>query len=121
MRIAIPVAGGKLAMHFGHCDQFALIDIDPEKREVLEKRFVPAPPHQRGALPGWLAEQGAEVIIAGGMGGRAQGLFREKGVRVVAGTPEEGVDGLVRSFLEGHLSRGPAVCDHSEKPCKEDG
>ena len=121
MRIAIPVTGGRLSMHFGHCGEFTLVDVDPDKREVLKKRSVPAPSHQRGTLPWWLAEEGAEVIIAGGMGGRAQGLFKEKGVQVVVGIPEQGVDALVKSFLEGRLSQRPPVCDHSEKPCHDDG
>lgn len=28
MKIAIPMAGGQLCMHFGHCEQFALVDVD---------------------------------------------------------------------------------------------
>ena len=28
MRFAIPLAEGQLCMHFGHCEQFALVDVD---------------------------------------------------------------------------------------------
>lgn len=31
MKIAIPVAEGKLCMHFGHCEVFALFDVNEEK------------------------------------------------------------------------------------------
>lgn len=34
MRIAIPVTGGRLAEHFGHCEQFALIDVAEEEKEI---------------------------------------------------------------------------------------
>ena len=37
MRIAIPLAGGKLAMHFGHCEQFALFDVDSDNKEIINK------------------------------------------------------------------------------------
>ncbi len=56
MRIAIPVADGKLAAHFGHCEKFALIDVDEEKKEILANEMTEAPPHQPGLLPVWLDE-----------------------------------------------------------------
>ena len=34
MKIAIPLAEGKLCIHFGHCETFALIDVDVEKKEI---------------------------------------------------------------------------------------
>jgi ATP-binding protein involved in chromosome partitioning len=120
VRIVIPVTDERLAMHFGHCDQFTLFDVDPENAEILKRESVSAPPHQRGVLPDWLSEQGAEVIIVGGMGGRAQELFREKGIKVIAGSSELSLDELVKQYLEGVLAEGPEVCDHSEKPCHDD-
>ena len=72
MRIAVPVATGKLAAHFGHCEEFALIDVDLDKKIILNQDRIAAPPHEPGLLPGWLAKHGAEVIIAGGMGMRAK-------------------------------------------------
>jgi predicted Fe-Mo cluster-binding NifX family protein len=112
MRIAIPVADGKLSAHFGHCERFALLDVDPEKRAVLKKEEVPAPEHQPGLLPRWLAERGATVIIAGGIGGRAQGLFAEQGIRVVVGAPADAPEELVTAYLAGTLKTGDNVCDH---------
>lgn len=112
MRIAIPVAQGRLSMHFGHCEEFALVDVDPEKKVVIKKEMVSAPEHQPGLLPKWLHEKGADVIIAGGMGGRAQGLFAENGIQVVVGSSEDDVDHIVISYLEGRLQTGPNVCDH---------
>jgi len=34
MKIAIPLAGGKLSAHFGHCQEFAIIDADPATCEA---------------------------------------------------------------------------------------
>ncbi|PKL37468.1 MAG: ATPase [Spirochaetae bacterium HGW-Spirochaetae-1] len=112
MRIAIPVANGALCMHFGHCEQFAIIDVDVEKKSILKKDFVTPPPHEPGLLPRWLAEKGATCIIAGGMGGRAQDLFTQNNIRVVTGAPAESPDKIVEAFLDNKLVTGPNTCDH---------
>jgi predicted Fe-Mo cluster-binding NifX family protein len=51
------------------------------------KEVIPSPGHQPGFLPAWLAEEEVSVIIAGGMGSRAQALLKENCVEVVAGRP----------------------------------
>jgi predicted Fe-Mo cluster-binding NifX family protein len=112
MRIAIPVANGKLAMHFGHCEQFALLDVDPENKAVLKTETIAAPPHEPGLLPRWLHERGADMIIAGGMGQRALGLFAENGIQVLVGAPSDSPEDLAVSYLKGTLSTGGNVCDH---------
>ena len=112
MRIAIPIAEGRLAMHFGHCAQFALIDADPEQKTILKQEVIDAPEHVPGMLPPWLAERGATMIIAGGMGGRAQGLFAQQGIQVIVGAPAESPEWLVKEFLDGTLIAGVNACDH---------
>ena len=42
MRYAVPVSGGVVAAHFGHCEHFALIDVDEEKKEIVGKELVPS-------------------------------------------------------------------------------
>ena len=112
MRIAIPIADGKLALHFGHCERFALVDVDPATKKILKREDVEAPPHQPGLLPPWLAERGAKLIIAGGMGQRAQGLFSEQGIQVVVGAHAEPPERLISDYLAGTLQAGENVCDH---------
>lgn len=112
MRIAIPLANGKLSLHFGHCDHFSLVDVDPATRKILKREEVEAPAHQPGVLPRWLAERGVTVVIAGGMGQRAQALFAEAGIRVVVGAEEQAPGGLVSDYLTGTLDVGDNVCDH---------
>jgi len=111
-RLAVPVAGGRLCQHFGHCEQFALVDADPESRQMGEPTYLNPPPHEPGVLPKWLAEQGVDVVLAGGMGSRAINHFSDAGVKVVTGvavaTPEE----LVRSYMEGSLTAGENACTH---------
>jgi predicted Fe-Mo cluster-binding NifX family protein len=112
MVIAVPVANGMLAQHFGHCEEFALFEVEPDGKTVSDKRVLTPPPHEPGVLPRWLHEQGANVIIAGGMGSRAQSLFSENSIKVVVGAPAEDAEQVVRAHLDGSLEPGVNVCDH---------
>jgi ATP-binding protein involved in chromosome partitioning len=112
MRIAIPLANGKLAMHFGHCERFALIDVNVENKTIVHKEEVIPPAHEPGVLPRWLAENNARVIIAGGMGMRAQDLFVRNGIEVRVGAAAENPELLVAAYLEGTLQVGDNICDH---------
>ena len=112
MKIAIPISAGRLSMHFGHCEQFAIIEADPQSKEILNTTLHPAPTHEPGALPRWLSEQGAEVILAGGMGMRAQQLFTQNGITVVVGASAEEPQKLVMDYLNGILKSGENICDH---------
>jgi len=99
-------------MHFGHCERFALVEVDLATKKILNREDVDAPPHQPGLLPPWLAERGANMIIAGGMGQRAQDLFVEQGIQVIVGAPAETPERLVSDYLAGTLQAGENVCDH---------
>lgn len=112
IKIAIPLANQCLCMHFGHCETFAVIDVDLDQRKIVAREDLTPPPHEPGVLPRWLAEQGVELILAGGMGSRAQGLFAEHNIRVVVGLPAESPEKLVELYLGGNLQAGVNACDH---------
>ncbi len=107
---AIPMAAGKLCSHFGHCDQFALVET--RDGEIKGKTMHTPPPHEPGVLPRWLHEMGANVIIAGGMGSRAQQIFSENGIKVVTGAGTDTPESLVHQYLADSLVTGANVCDH---------
>ncbi len=112
MRIAVPVVEGMLNLHFGHCKEFALIDIDSATNEIVAIQEVVAPKHEPGSFPLFLAEKGVNLIIAGGMGHRAQGHFENHGIKVICGAPSKAPQELVKEYLEGVLVAGDNVCDH---------
>lgn len=112
MKIAIPITDGKLCMHFGHCEQFVLLEVDEKAKKVTGIRMLTPPPHEPGVLPRWLHQEGATVIIAGGMGQRAQAIFAENAIKVVVGAPAEAPEQLVAQYLAGTLVSGANVCDH---------
>ena len=107
---AVPVAQGKVCAHFGHCDQFALVET--ENGQIKGKTMHTPPPHEPGVLPAWLHEMGANIIIAGGMGSRAQGLFNQNGIKVVIGAPQDSPESVVNQYLTDTLVTGANICDH---------
>lgn len=112
MKYAVPVTGGILSSHFGHCEQFALFSVDQQKKEITEKEYLTSPEHQPGLLPKWLAEKSVSVVIAGGMGPMAQQIFQENGITVVLGAMETDPEKAVIGHLNGVLVTGDNVCDH---------
>jgi len=112
MRIAVPLAEGKLSLHFGHCEKFALLDVDVQAKKILGRKDVDSPPHQPGLLPSWLAEQGVNLVIAGGMGQRALQIFQSHGIQVLVGASPEAPERIVGEYLAGTLKSGGNVCDH---------
>lgn len=112
MKYAIPVSGGAVSPHFGHCEQFALFDVEEQEKKISNKELIPSPEHQPGLLPGWLAEKGVSIVIAGGMGPMAQDIFRRNGINVVLGVMENDPEKAVLGHLNGTLTVGDNVCDH---------
>lgn len=112
MKVAIPVVEGKLAMHFGHSQSFSLIEIDEATKSVTGSTSIIPPAHEPGDLPKWLHENGADVIITGGMGMRAQQFFQEFGIKVVVGAPAEVPEKVAELWMKGQLVTGGNICDH---------
>jgi predicted Fe-Mo cluster-binding NifX family protein len=110
MKFAIPLAEGKLTAHFGHCQEFALVEV--EDNEVKKTETLVPPPHEPGVLPKWLHDLGTNVIIAGGMGGRALDLFAQNDIKVVVGASALAPEELVKQYLDNTLQAGGNVCDH---------
>jgi ATP-binding protein involved in chromosome partitioning len=112
MRIAIPLAQGQLSLHFGHCDEFAIVDVNSQEKCISGIHRGAAPAHAPGVLPQWLAQQNVNVVIAGGMGSRAQTLFAENGIKVIIGATAGGPEEVVNAYLNGTLQTGANICDH---------
>ena len=112
MKVAIPCADKTLCAHFGHCDEFAIMDVDMDSKKMGAIEYLTPPPHEPGLLPKWLAEKQINLVIAGGMGSRAQQLFGSQGIKVIAGADAGSPEKVVTSYLEGTLKTGGNLCDH---------
>ncbi len=112
MKIAIPIAQGALCAHFGHCEQFAFVDLDEATNTITGRTDLTPPPHAPGVIPPWVAQQGAKLVLAGGMGGRAVQIFEQAGVHVLVGCPSDTPERLVEAYAKQNLITGVNTCDH---------
>ena len=111
-RYAVPTANGMLCQHFGHCDQFVFVDVDLESCQIVKSQVKTPPPHEPGVLPRWLHEEKVQIVLAGGMGTRAQDLFAQNGVQVVTGATVGKPEDVVLAHVKNQLVTGENVCDH---------
>lgn len=110
MKIAIPLAGGKLCTHFGHCEQFAIVTV--ENGKIAKQETLTPPPHAPGVIPNWVADHGCTDILVGGMGEAAQAILQERGIKVTCGAPSDTPENLVTLYLRGELVDSGNACDH---------
>jgi len=107
--IAIPseLPGGldaAVGQHFGHCDIYTIVEARGE--EILSVRTLPNVPHQQGgcmAPVNHLAQNGVNVLIAGGMGMRPLMGFQQVGIQVFHGSGAPTVGQAVHALLMGSL------------------
>ncbi len=117
MKIVIPSADEKLCGHFGHCEYFTFVEINPETKEIIniEKKVPEEGISCQSAS--WIATQGANVVLAGGMGGRPMAIFAQNGVKVIAGCPELEIETVVNQFLNDSLALGENSCGGEHHHC----
>jgi len=114
MKIAIPIYEGNLSEHFGHCQQFAIFEIDTETKSVVSQELHDPPAHEPGSLPAWLHNLEVTTVIAGGIGTKAIQFFQQYGIEVRPGAPVLPPDELVRQLLEGSLQTAYSPCNNNE-------
>ncbi len=92
---------GEVARHFGRCPYYTFVDVE-EDGKVKDYLVVPNPAaegHGPGEIPRFIAEQGAAIVVSGGMGPKAQEWFLQLGIK-----PYVGLEGRVRDILPAILS-----------------
>ncbi|NPV07052.1 MAG: dinitrogenase iron-molybdenum cofactor biosynthesis protein [Anaerolineae bacterium] len=120
MRIAFSSGGPEgleatIHPHFGRCPWFTLVDVANGRASSVQTVANPYyARHEPGQVPAFIHQQGAQVMITGGMGGRAVDLFQQLGVE-----PITGASGTVRQALDQYLSgslQGAGACREHEGP-----
>ncbi len=110
MKIAVTYENGNIFQHFGHTAQFKIYEI--ADNAVVGSQIVDTNGSGHGALAGFLADNGVEVLICGGIGGGAQKALAEAGIQLYGGACGN-ADYAVNALLAGTLSYNPFVkCDH---------
>lgn len=119
MRIALATDDNRgleaiLSHHFGRCPHYTFVGV--EGMEIKDVKSVPNPFYERhgepGEVPSFIKSQGADVMIAGGMGPKAIGFFKEFGIESITRA-----NGRVSDVLDDYLGRrleGAQPCHDSD-------
>ena len=116
MRIAIACDGKDVSAHFGHCEGYALYEATDSV--ISYYKTLQNPGHEPGRLPVFLAENGVNVIITGGMGARAVQIFEDNNISVILGVSGP-VDFAAQNYIAGKLSSNGSICDHHDHECSD--
>ncbi len=108
--IAIPLENGILCAHFGHCEKFAIIEVD--NNLIIHTKEVTPPEHIPGLYPRWIADFGVTAVIGGGMGQKAIELFNRQNINAFVGAPVKPAEELVIDFMNNKLSLSANYCNH---------
>jgi len=112
MKIAVTYENGNIFQHFGHTEQFKIYEV--ENNAVIKSEVVDTNGSGHGALAGFLAQNGVNALICGGIGGGAQMALAEVGIKLYGGV-QGNADEAVNALLTGSLGYNPEVkCDHHE-------
>ncbi|MBW1824354.1 MAG: NifB/NifX family molybdenum-iron cluster-binding protein [Deltaproteobacteria bacterium] len=102
---------GQISQHFGRCPYYLLVEV--EGSEIKKTDAVDNPyydDHIPGMVPKFINEQGANVMVAGGMGPRAIDMFSNFGIEVVTGAVGN-TGNVLQAYLKGEIS-GVEPCKH---------
>ncbi|MBQ8170476.1 MAG: NifB/NifX family molybdenum-iron cluster-binding protein [Oscillospiraceae bacterium] len=110
MKIAVTYENGQIFQHFGHTEQFKIYEVSDGK--IIGEQIVPTLGSGHGALAGFLAMNGVDTLICGGIGGGAQMALAQAGIKLYGGVSGS-ADEAVNALLGGTLGYDPNVkCDH---------
>jgi predicted Fe-Mo cluster-binding NifX family protein len=114
MRIAISAEDKNgldslVSPHFGRCPYFILVDVEGQEIKGVVSTDNPYyGNHSPGQVPAFIHSRGADVMLTGGMGGRAVGFFQQYKIE-----PVTGASGSIRQALQSYLGgelRGADPC-----------
>jgi len=116
MKVCVPTEGNNgldelVSHHFGRAPAYAVVDLETMDCDFIENSSE----HFGGSgkPPEIIAESGAEVVLASGMGPNAMRMLSERGIRVYCG-----ISGTVRESIEAFKS-GKLCPASSEAACKD--
>lgn len=107
MKYAISTDSGRVSAHFGRAPEFTFVTI--KDGQVVEKRVLSNPGHTVGSIPQFVSDQGADCMVAGGMGRRAVQFFNQYGIDVIMGVSGT-IDDVIDKIRNGDLEGGESTC-----------
>ena len=123
MKIAIPTInpGGldsSINPHFGQCETVTLVTV--ENNEIKETNITkPQGGHSCGSLPNLFAQNGADMCIVGGIGGRPFMILQQYGIKTYTVGQDminKSVKEIIDHFLTNQLTElGSGTCQHNNQ------
>ena len=121
VRVALPLAAGRVVGSVESAERFALLDVEAATMRVISRVDAVAP--ARESRPGaavatdtavadaevvaaWLRGQGVQVLLCGSMEEDVRGLYAERSVQVVLDAAPDIPEELVAEYLAGSLHHG---------------
>ena len=112
MKIAVTYENNEVFQHFGRCENFKVFEI--ENNEIKNAQVMNSNGAGHGALAGFLANLGVEVLICGGIGAGARNALASVNIQVFPGAMGD-VDAQVNAFIHGNLDFDPNTeCHHHD-------
>lgn len=112
MKIAVTYENGSVFQHFGHTAQFKIYQV--ENDDIKSMNIVNTNGSGHGALARFLADNGVDVLICGGIGGGAKNALNDAGIKLYGGVSGD-CDRAVIAYLVGKLDFNPDVrCDRHD-------
>ena len=108
-----------VSAHFGHCPYFVFVKVAADGSLAARAEANPfAQAHAPGQLPVWIGGQGADVVLAGGMGGGAIEFFSKLSIRAVTGF-RGSVAEAVEEYRAGRRQGAEGCKDHAGHECRD--
>lgn len=122
MKFATPYENGEICQHFGRAPQFKIFEVTPQG--VQEAVIVDTQGSGHAAISEFLAAQGVQAVLCGGIGHGALVALAQLGIDVVpgvSGNPDEAIQQLIDGTLQpagmgcgcgghGHHEHGEGGC-----------
>ncbi len=113
---------GILAYHFGRCPYFTFVELkDNNVKDIKVEENPYVNSHEPGVVPEYIHSKGAEMIVSGGMGPKAQDWFLQLGIK-----PSVGAYGRIRDLIEQIVQEpmeistpSTAIEEHTEEEAEE--
>ena len=112
MKIAVAYENGMVFQHFGRSEAFKYYETD-EWGDIVAAEVKSTDGQGHGALAEILKDNGADVLICGGIGQGAQDALAENGIEVYAGNAGA-ADSVLLAFLAGKIEKQAVQCDHHD-------
>lgn len=101
MKFATPYENGEICQHFGRAPQFKIFEVTPQG--IQEAVIVDTQGSGHAAISEFLAAQGVQAVLCGGIGHGALVALAQLGIDVVpgvSGNPDEAIQQLIDGTLQ---------------------